>query len=165
MWYALLALACTVPQPSGPLDTYTILRDDAERYGAPLALVAKVHRAAEREGIGPDTLLRLVQVESSFRPRVVSYKGAVGLMQVLPSTARSMGVERAELFNVRVNLRVGTRYLARLLERYGNLERALTAYHWGPGNVARGRFTGWYAAQILEWDLRSYGNRVSLHVD
>lgn len=157
-----LALTCPVEHDPGPLATYTETREAAERYDIAVPLASEIRKAAEREGLDPDLFFRLVEVESSFRPDVVSWAGAVGLAQVLPSTAQAMGVERAELFIPRVNLRVGARYLARLIERYGDVERALTAYHWGPGNVERGRFNGRYARQVLGENLRSYGNRVSL---
>lgn len=81
-------------------------------------------------------LAALVEVESSFLSQAVSPEGAVGLMQVLPSTASDFGV--ADLTDPETNLETGARYLAYLLERFdGHLGLALAAYNAGPGNVAR----------------------------
>ena len=97
--------------------------------------VASIRRAAARHGVDALLVTAIVQAESSFDPRAVSHRGAVGLMQVMPASAGSHGVRLAE---PEVNLDVGARYLRRLLERYGgDLELALAAYNAGPGNVRR----------------------------
>lgn len=99
-------------------------------FGNAIQAVAREHQL---DGL---LLAALVEVESGFRPHVVSPQGAVGLMQVLPSTALSYGVE--DLTNPQANLEVGARYLRDLLQRYdGSLDLALAAYNAGPGNVAR----------------------------
>ena len=67
-------------------------------------------------------------------PKSVSSAGAKGLMQLMPGTAKEMGVD--DPFNVQQNVRGGTRYYAQMLAKYGGDERkALTAYNWGPGNL------------------------------
>ncbi len=90
------------------------------------------------EGVDPNLAFRLVKVESNFTGRAKSKAGAIGLTQVLPSTARlyEPGLTTEQLYGRETNLRVGFRYLRDLLERYdGNLERALLAYNRGPGKV------------------------------
>ncbi|MCG6925550.1 MAG: lytic transglycosylase domain-containing protein [Acidobacteria bacterium] len=92
--------------------------------------------AAERHGLDPELVLAVVGVESAFRPEAVSPKGAQGLMQLMPRTAASLGVEDA--FDPAENLDGGVRHLGSLLARYGgDVERALAAYNAGEGAVAR----------------------------
>jgi soluble lytic murein transglycosylase-like protein len=92
--------------------------------------------AAERHGLDPELVLAVVGVESAFHPEAVSPKGAQGLMQLMPETAASLGVEDA--FDPTENLDGGVRHLGALLARYGgDVERALAAYNAGEGAVAR----------------------------
>jgi soluble lytic murein transglycosylase-like protein len=94
--------------------------------------------AARKHGLDPALVLAVVHVESAFRPQAVSPKGAQGLMQLMPFTAKEMGVEDA--FDPEQNLDGGARYLRLLLARYkGDVTRALAAYNAGPGAVDRHR--------------------------
>ena len=91
---------------------------------------------ARRHGVNPELVLAVVAVESAFRPDAVSPKGARGLMQLMPATASSLGVEDAS--DPAANLDGGTRHLGSLLTLYdGDLVRALAAYNAGEGAVAR----------------------------
>lgn len=103
-------------------------------------LAEDIHDAAVAEEIDPRVAFGLVRAESSFRARVVSPVGAVGLTQVMPATARWVepGTGRKDLEKPDVNLRVGFKYLRRLLDQYdGDQKLALTAYNRGPGTVDR----------------------------
>jgi transglycosylase-like protein with SLT domain len=92
--------------------------------------------AAYRHGLDPALVSAVVAVESGFEPQAVSPKGAQGLMQLMPRTAREMGV--ADPFDPAANLDGGSRYLSSLVARYdGDLTRALAAYNAGMGAVAR----------------------------
>ena len=107
-------------------------------YGIPADLAAAIYDVALSEGLDPSLAFRLVKVESGFDARARSRAGAVGITQVLPSTARlyEPGLTTAQLFDRDTNLRLGFRYLRDLLERYeGNLRLALLAYNRGPGKV------------------------------
>jgi soluble lytic murein transglycosylase-like protein len=102
--------------------------------GSDITALATV--AARRHGLDPALVLAVVKVESAFRPQAVSPKGAQGLMQLMPPTARDLGVEDA--FDPEQNLDGGARYLRQLLIRYkGDVRRALAAYNAGPGAVDR----------------------------
>jgi soluble lytic murein transglycosylase-like protein len=94
--------------------------------------------AARRHGLDPNLVLAVVGVESGFQPDAVSQKGAQGLMQLMPATARELGV--IDALDPAQNLDGGTRYLRMLMARYGgDLGKALAAYNAGPGAVRRHR--------------------------
>ena len=93
------------------------------------------HVAAEN-GLSPTLLKSVAMVESGLDPRAVSPKGAQGLMQLMPATAKQYGVRDA--FNPLENLRAGARHLSHLLEEFdGNLNLALAAYNAGAGAVRK----------------------------
>lgn len=93
-------------------------------------------QAAEKEGLTPDLLRAIIGRESAFRPCAVSRKGAMGLMQLMPETARGLGV--SDPFDPRQNVAAGSKFLRRLLDRYGqDLTLALGAYNAGPQQVDR----------------------------
>lgn len=95
-----------------------------------------IRQTATRYDLDPLLLAAIVEVESGFNPRAVSHRGAQGLMQLMPSTARSTG--DVQLDDPEDNLEAGARYLRRLLDRFdGDLVLALAAYNAGPTNVRR----------------------------
>jgi hypothetical protein len=112
----------------------TILaRFDAAASRIPYA--AQIRSAAIANGIDPLLLASLVYAESSFDPQAVSRTGAQGLTQLLPGTARDLGV--TDSFDVAQNLNGGARYLATQLKEFGRVDMALAAYNAGPGTVGR----------------------------
>jgi soluble lytic murein transglycosylase-like protein len=96
--------------------------------------VIEAHATAQ--GVSPDLVRAVIQVESAFNPQAVSSKGAMGLMQLMPATARELGVVNP--FLPEENIRGGVAYLRQLLDKYDrNVELALAAYNAGPGSVAK----------------------------
>ncbi len=95
-----------------------------------------IQQHASQKGLSPELVRAVIQAESGFNPRAISSKGAMGLMQLMPATARELGVSDA--FHPEQNIRGGVTYLARLLARYDqNVELALAAYNAGPVSVER----------------------------
>jgi soluble lytic murein transglycosylase-like protein len=108
-------------------------RQRARRYAR---IETPLRRATRRHGADLLLIKAIVAVESCFDPRAVSAVGARGLMQLMPSTARDLGVE--EPFNIEANLDGGIRYFKRLRQRFaGDLDTTLAAYNAGPGAVER----------------------------
>ncbi|HSP33300.1 MAG TPA: lytic transglycosylase domain-containing protein [Thermoanaerobaculia bacterium] len=94
-----------------------------------------IYREAVRNGVSPELVAAVVEAESDFRPRLVSNKNALGLMQIVPETGRLMGAE--DLFNPTENIAAGTKYLRYLLDRFPDQRMALAAYNAGEGNVEK----------------------------
>jgi hypothetical protein len=95
-----------------------------------------VREAAERHNVDPALVRAVIETESNWNPGAVSRKGAMGLMQLVPTTAQRFGAN--DLFNPKQNVDAGVHYLKTLLERYnGNLDLALAAYNAGEGAVDR----------------------------
>lgn len=95
-----------------------------------------IKETAEKYQLNPDLVTAMIKVESNFNPKAVSSEGARGLMQLMPHTARELGVKNA--FDVRQNIEGGCRYLKDLLDQFeGKLELALAAYNAGPGAVMK----------------------------
>jgi len=95
------------------------------------ALAAQI---AEQEGVDPSLFTRLVQQESRFKPNVVSSAGAMGLAQLMPGTARDLGVDPNDPVQ---NLTGGARYLRQQMDKFKDPRLALAAYNAGPGNVQK----------------------------
>jgi len=103
----------------------------------PADLVTLVREAAARHGVAAELVHSVIATESAYNPHAVSPKGALGLMQLMPDTARDLNVSNA--FDPAENINGGAAYLRQMLERYApfrnQLQRALAAYNAGPGKV------------------------------
>ena len=122
------------------------------------------------EQYAPPALVKAVmQVESAGKPKAVSEKGAAGLMQLMPATAKDLGVE--DRFDPAQNIEGGSRYLQQMINKYKKTDLALAAYNWGPSNIdkairkvkAEGKRVTW--ANIMQvvkvpMETRLYVNKV-----
>ncbi len=122
------------------------------RYRGEYLPVAKA--AARRHGIPEDLFLRLVQQESGWNPKAVSHKGAIGLAQLMPDTARSL---RVDPHDPEQNLDGGARYLRTQFERFRDWRLALAAYNAGPEAVERHDGVPPYA-ETKNYVLRIWGS-------
>ena len=133
------------------------------RYPLEYEQILRVHGA--NHDLDPALLAAVVYVESRFDPNARSEAGALGLMQLLPETAKGIALRTggddfvvADLRDPEINVRYGSWYLGHMLERYGDTRLALAAYHAGQGNVDEWRRTG---AGIVFPETRDYVRRVT----
>jgi len=124
---------------SSSTDTSGVVADkDGYSYSSSLSAGASMdamfERAAEKYGIDADLLKAIGKAESNFNASAVSSAGAIGVMQLMPGTARSLGV--SDPYDAEQNIMGGAKYISQMLDRYDDdVEKALAAYNAGPGNV------------------------------
>jgi soluble lytic murein transglycosylase len=126
------------------------------QYDGLIRLTAREHQ------LQPALVKAVIAAESNFDPDALSHKGAQGLMQLMPTTAASLGVEHP--FHPVDNVRGGARYLRLMLDRYGDVERALAAYNAGPravdrfGGIPPYRETRDYVRRVLTYYRHYHGD-------
>jgi soluble lytic murein transglycosylase-like protein len=145
------------------LDRHAVALDPADRQ----RLASLIHRASRRYAIEWHLLVAVVETESAFRPAATSGRGALGLMQLRPSTAaevaRALGIPYggpADLYDIEVNIRLGTAYLHMLRRRFGSLDLALQAYNIGPARLSRPMISGGPTGLALPIRMDRPGERV-----
>jgi soluble lytic murein transglycosylase-like protein len=159
------------PELPGKTASYAVAKADSIRATRPAvaergrAYDVIINEHSKTIGVRPDLVRAVMQVESGFNPNARSPKGALGLMQLMPSTIKQFGVKNP--FNPIENVRAGVAYLRELLDRYqDNEELALAAYNAGPGAVDKHgqsvppyRETQNYVAQINHMAARPISMR------
>lgn len=121
--------AFTVSQPPRSLSALS-----KTEYQAPKSLEEIISKAADKYQLPKKLIQAVIHHESGFKPDAVSPAGASGLMQLMPATARGLGV--SNIFDPEENVFAGTKYLKQMLDKYnGDIDLALAAYNAGPGNV------------------------------
>ena len=130
-------------------------QNSASRSGfTPQEIDAAIDKAATRHNVDANLVRALVKVESNFNPNAVSRKGAMGLMQLMPQTARQLNLRNP--FDPEENVDAGVRHLKKLLESYGgDVRLSLAAYNAGAGAVARSSGIPRYA------ETRNYVQRIT----
>lgn len=134
---------------SSAAETVSFTRADLNRL---------VDRVGQALGLDSALIMAVIKTESNFDHQAVSRVGAKGLMQLMPGTAKDLGVE--DPFNPVENVWGGARYLKQMLDRHGgNVDKALASYNWGPGNFARYQKKG----GRMPNETRNYIVRVNKH--
>lgn len=100
----------------------------------PNELASAIKSAAQKHGVDPAVIKAVIRAESGFRSDAVSRTGAQGLMQLMPGTAKALGVDPTD---PEQNIDGGVKYLKQQIDRFGDLKLALAAYNAGPGSVAK----------------------------
>lgn len=142
-----------VAAPSPPRPPALCSAAAAQRLDRAELVVTKlraIHDASLRYAVSADLIRSVIRHESAGDPAAVSHRGAVGLMQLMPTTARSLGVTCA--FDPRQNVMGGTRYLRELRDDLGSWRLAIAGYHAGPGRARSGRLpmeTHRYVERVL----------------
>ena len=124
------------------------------KASSPQDIDAAIDQAASRHNVDPNLVRAVIKVESNFNPNAVSRKGAMGLMQLMPQTARQLRV--ANPFDPQQNVDAGVRHLKQLMENYGgDVKLTLAAYNAGQGAVARSAGVPHFA------ETRNYVKRIT----
>ncbi|TGM77842.1 lytic transglycosylase domain-containing protein [Leptospira bouyouniensis] len=113
------------------------IREPYEKIGTnqPRNLLQSIESIAEAQGMDPNLVKAMVKAESGFKTKAVSPKGAMGLMQLMPETAESLGVK--DPFDPEENVVGGVKFLKGLMKEFKDPEKAIAAYNAGPGAVKR----------------------------
>jgi hypothetical protein len=115
--------------------------------------IGRIRELATERGLDPDLMFRMVAQESAYNPRATSKVGAGGLFQLMPGTAKELGV--TDVYDPEQNIRGGIDYFDKMVKAHGgDVRKALIAYNWGPGNLAK------YGEEKMPAETRDYVQRL-----
>lgn len=144
-----VTLSATVPQPMAKPPTTT------SAYTGKFE--TEINNASKKYGLDPYLIASVIQRESSYNPKAVSSAGAQGLMQLMPGTAKSLGV--TDSYNASQNIDGGAKYLKQLIDRFGgDVTKALAGYNGGPNRKVFPKETLQYANNVLSTYQKLTGN-------
>ena len=111
----------------------------------PIKYIPTVYKSAQESNMDPALIMAVIEIESKFNRKAVSKAGAIGLMQLMPKTAKSLSCElnikkynKNSLYNPEINIKIGTYYLKKLLQEFNNdIDLTLAAYNAGMGNIKK----------------------------
>lgn len=118
-------------------------------------LLSVIDQISERYGIDANLVKAVIKQESNFNPHAVSKAGALGMMQLMPATARELGVE--DPMDPVENIKGGVKYLKTLIDRFRDVKKALAAYNAGPGFVEKN------GADNYPYETKTYVNKVLMY--
>jgi soluble lytic murein transglycosylase-like protein len=110
-------------------------KKDIKKLDKMEAIKAHIHTFSSKYDVDPRLVKSIIHVESDFNPHAVSRCGAIGLMQLMPSTARNLGVTNP--YSMKQNIEGGTKYISILLKEHKDIRLAVAAYNAGGGSVKR----------------------------
>lgn len=127
-----------ISEMKGPLRMYSQQpqqqrQQPQAKVKAPSELQSVISEVAKKQGVKADLVTAIIQAESNFNPSAKSHAGAQGLMQLMPATAKELGVRNP--LDPKDNVTGGTKYIKQMLKKYDDVRLALAAYNWGMGNV------------------------------
>ncbi|WP_446897691.1 lytic transglycosylase domain-containing protein [Clostridium sp. LBM24168] len=136
---------------------YTGIKNDINSGN--ISIDEAVERASRKYGVDKNLIMSVIKQESNFNPNATSNAGAIGLMQLMPGTAKELGVSDA--YNIQQNVDGGTEYLRELLNMYGNSkEMALAAYNAGFGTLRSRGVNDTSGISRLPYETRNYVQKV-----
>lgn len=117
--------------------------------GLALQMVFLFKHEAKINNLDEKLLMAIALKESTYYPTIVAAGGSVGLMQVMPSTAKAYGVNPSQLYDMHTNVEFGSWYIGREMKNFSDTTKALSAYNQGSGAVSRGSYNTRYATRVL----------------
>jgi soluble lytic murein transglycosylase len=138
----------------------------------PLDYCEEIDKISKKYKVSREVIYSVIKIESNFREHIVSHKGAIGLMQIMPSTGEWMAkshnlpYSQEMLLDPTYNIKIGTLYLSYLINRYeGNIEKVLIAYNAGPSRLKNGTWKNFKETKnyLIKYKIANFFYRIRLY--